>query len=129
MRTAGETVRSYLSAFADADPDRIAGHVAVDFVNEHASLLGEGCRGRGEYRARLPAFLSSMPGLRYDVESLVADGGIVAVAYRLTAAPEGGPIDVCGAMWFDIDDDGLIRRRTDYWDSAPFLDGARRDTG
>ena len=121
----GDAVRSYLAAFAGGDPDAIAAHVAEGFVNEHVSMLGEGSEGREEYRTRLPGFLAAMPGLRYDVERMVVDGGTVAVAYRLTATIDDRPVDVRGSMWFDVDSDGAIVRRVDYWDSAPFLNGAR----
>ncbi len=33
----------------------------------------------------------------------------------------GFPIEVRGAQRLVVDDDGLIARRTDYWDSAVFL--------
>ena len=80
--------------------------------------------GADEYRSRLPGFLASLPGLRYDVESVIADGVRVAVEYRLTATSEGHPIDVRGVMVIEVRD-GLITRRTDYWDSLTYL----RQTG
>jgi ketosteroid isomerase-like protein len=119
-----ETVRSYLAAFAGGDPDVIAGFVASGFVNEHASALGRRSEGADEYRSRLPDFLASLPGLRYDVESVIADGDRVCVEYRLTATSDGHPIDVSGAMVLDVAD-GLITRRTDYWDALTYL----RQTG
>jgi steroid delta-isomerase-like uncharacterized protein len=115
-----ELVRSYLTSFASGDPDTIAAHVAADFVNEHASALGRGSVGADEYRSRLPGFLASFPGLRYDVESVIADGERVAVQYLLTATSDGHPIDVRGVMVIDVAD-GLITRRTDYWDSLTYL--------
>ena len=53
-------VRRYLGAFDRRDPDEIAQLVADDFVNEHVAALGEGSRGRDEYRDRLPSFLASV---------------------------------------------------------------------
>lgn len=118
-RTPADVVCSYLNAFASCDADLIASHVSEDFVNDHASALGESCRGRGEYRRRLPGLLDSLPGLRYEVERLIVDGDQVAVAYRLTAASDGQPVDLRGVMLLDIVD-GLIAARTDYWDSLTF---------
>jgi steroid delta-isomerase-like uncharacterized protein len=115
-----DTVRSYLASFAGGDAEAIAAHVAASFVNEHASALGRGSTGADEYRSRLPAFLASLPGLRYDVESVVAAGDRVAAEYRLTATSDGHPIDVRGVMIIVVRD-GLITRRTDYWDSLTFL--------
>jgi steroid delta-isomerase-like uncharacterized protein len=120
-----DAARAYVESFAVGDPDRIAALVADGFVNDHASALGSGCEGRDEYRRRLPGFLGSLPGLRYDVESVIAEGPRAAVAYRLTATSDGHPIDLRGVMVIDVDPDGLIARRTDYWDALTFL----RQTG
>ncbi len=64
----------YLEAFATGDADAVAAFVTDDFVNEHTAALGSGCVGIDEYRQRLPGFLASMPGLRYDIEDVMADG-------------------------------------------------------
>jgi ketosteroid isomerase-like protein len=122
--SAAEIARSYVESFASADPDLIAAHVADDFVNDHASALGSGCRGRDEYRRRLPGFLASLPGLRYDVEQVIGDGPTVAVAYRLTAVSDDHPVDLRGVMVIEVVD-GAVARRTDYWDALTFL----RQTG
>ena len=122
--SAGEVARAYVESFASGDPDAIAAHVADDFVNEHTSALGSGCRGRDEYRQRLPGFLASLPGLRYDVEQVIGDGSTVAVPYRLTAVSGGHPVDLRGVMVIDVAD-GAVARRTDYWDALTFL----RQTG
>lgn len=123
-REAADVVRGYLAAFGRREPDEIAGHVSDGFVNEHTSALGGGCVGRDEYRRRLPGFLQTFDGLRYDVLRLIADGNSVAAEYRLRATVDGHDIDLRGVMTFDVDA-GLIARRTDYWDSLTFL----RQTG
>jgi ketosteroid isomerase-like protein len=119
---AAEAAASYLAAFATGDPDEVARHVSVDFVNEHTAALGSGCVGRDEYRRRLPGFLASFPGLAYEVEQLIADGDgdRVAVTYRMTASPTEGPVDIRGVMVIEVTD-GLVRHRTDYWDSLTYL--------
>ncbi|CAN5814520.1 hypothetical protein BH20ACT4_BH20ACT4_07530 [soil metagenome] len=120
MNGPGDVVRSYLAAFASGDAEAIASHVTDDFANDHASALGESCSGRAAYRDRLPGFLAFLPGVRYEVERLIVEGDQVAVAYRLTATSDGHPVDLRGAMVLDVVD-GLIARRTDYWDSLTFL--------
>lgn len=122
--SAADVARSYVESFATGDPDVVAAHVADDFVNEHASALGSGCRGRDEYRRRLPEFLASLPGLRYDVEDVIGEGPTIAVPYRLTAVSDGHPVDLRGVMMIDVAD-GKVTRRTDYWDALTFL----RQTG
>ena len=116
---------AYLAAFGTGDPDAIAAFVSDDFFNEHVAALGSSSRGRDEYRTRLPGFLAQFPGLRYDVEEVVAEGNLVVVAYTMRAAWNGEhDITIRGAFHFDVVD-GLIARRTDYWDSLEFL----RQTG
>jgi ketosteroid isomerase-like protein len=116
-----EVARSYLSSFASGDADLVASHVSEDFINEHTSALGSSCEGRGEYRLRLPGFIASLPGLRYEVEDIVADGDRVVAAYLLTAEVSSRPIRIRGVMRMWVRD-GLIARRVDYWDSKSFLD-------
>jgi predicted ester cyclase len=119
--TTEDVVRSYLAAFATADPDTIADHVTDDFVNEHTAGLGTGCTGKTAYRGRLAGFLADMVGLRYEIEDLVVDGERGAAFYKMTASWQGQvPISIRGVQRFVVRD-GLICHRTDYWDSAVFL--------
>ncbi len=114
-----DVCRSYLSSFATGDAELVASHVTEGFVNEHAAASGVGCVGIDEYRRRLPAFLASMPGLRYDVEDEVTEGEKVVLAYVLRATVDGREIAVPGVMRFEVAD-GRIARRVDYWDSLVF---------
>jgi len=121
MSATERVVRSYLQAFATADADLIAGHVADGFINEHTAGLGSGCIGRAAYRDRLPGFLADMADLRYEIEDLLIDGERAAAFYTMTASWQGNvPIFIRGVQRFVVSDD-LIRHRTDYWDSAVFL--------
>ena len=117
--TPGEVARGYLGAFASGDPEVVAAWVTDDFVNEHTAALGSSCTGKADYLRRLPGFLSSMPGLRYDVEDVIEEGDRVAAAYTLRTTVNDRPIAVRGLMRFDIRGD-LIARRVDYWDSLVF---------
>jgi len=94
--------------------------VAAGFVNRHHSQLGDGSTGIDEYRERLPGFLHMFDGLAYEVESLIADGGSVMAAYRMTGTHEGHAIDIHGVMAVEVIDE-RIASRTDYWDSLTFL--------
>lgn len=119
-----EVARAYVESFATGDPDAVASHVADDFVNEHTAALGSGCEGRHEYRRRLPGFLGGFPGLRYEVETVIGEGPVVAVPYRMTASPPYGDVDLRGVMVIEVRE-GLVARRTDYWDALTYL----RQTG
>ena len=109
----------YLEAFSTGNPDVVAAFVTDDFVNEHTAALGGGCVGIDEYKQRLPGFLASMPGLRYEVEDVVADGERVWAAYTLRTTVNERPIAVRGVMRFVVRE-GRIAHRIDYWDSLVF---------
>jgi predicted ester cyclase len=116
-----------LAAFATGDADAVAAHVAEGFLNEHTAALGEGSVGRDEYRQRLPWFIASMPGLRYEIEDVVATHDRVMIAYTLRATVNDREIAVRGVMRFVVDGEGLIARRVDYWDSTVFRQQAGLD--
>ena len=117
--TPAEVCQAYLAAFATANPDTVTALVTDDFVNEHTAALGSGCEGKAEYASRVPGFLASMPGLRYDVEDVVADGPRVMAAYTLHTTVNDRPIAVRGVMRFRVEGE-LIAHRVDYWDSLVF---------
>lgn len=118
-RSPADVVRAYLAAFGTGDPDEVTSLVTDDFVNEHTAALGTGCIGKEEYERRVPNFLASMPRLRYEVEDVIADGDRVAAAYTLHTHVNERDVAVRGMMRFVVRD-GLIARRTDYWDSLVF---------
>jgi steroid delta-isomerase-like uncharacterized protein len=117
--TPTEVCRAYLSAFGTGNPDAVTALVTDDFVNEHVAALGSGCVGKEEYVRRVPNFLASMPGLRYDVEDVVADGERVFAAYTLHTHVNERDVAVRGVMRFQVRGE-LIAQRTDYWDSLSF---------
>ncbi|HEX2785619.1 MAG TPA: nuclear transport factor 2 family protein [Ilumatobacteraceae bacterium] len=118
-QSAADVCRGYLEAFSTGQPDNVAAFVTDDFINEHTAALGGGCVGIDEYRKRLPGFLASMPGLRYDIEDVVAEGDHVFAAYTLRTTVNDKPIAVRGVMRFVVRD-GRIAHRIDYWDSLVF---------
>jgi ketosteroid isomerase-like protein len=117
--TPAERCTTYLASFATGDPAAVVANVTDDFVNEHTAALGSGCTGRDEYARRVPGFLASMPGLRYEVEDVVADGDRVVAAYTLHTHVNDRDVAVRGVMRFVVRD-GLIAHRIDYWDSLVF---------
>ena len=122
------TIR-YLRSFVGGDPVAIADHVTDDFRNDHASALGSPCVGRDEYLRRLPGFLASLPGLRYEPDEPLVDGNRVAAPYTLHASgttPSGDlvPVEIRGVMLLQFES-ALIASRLDVWDALTFL----RQTG
>lgn len=114
---------AYLAAFATGDPDAVTSLVTDDFVNEHTAALGTGCTGKREYARRVPGFLAAMPGLRYEVEEIIADDDRVAAAYTLHTRINDRDVAVRGMMRFRVTGD-RIAHRTDYWDSLVFKEQA-----
>ncbi len=117
--TPSEVCAAYLAAFATADPDAVTALVTDDFVNEHTAALGTGCIGKDEYSRRVPGFLASMPGLRYELEEIVAEGDRVVAAYTLHTRVNDHDVTVRGMMRFRVEGH-RIAHRVDYWDSLVF---------
>ena len=123
-REAGAVVASYLASFASGDPAAVAAHVSESFSNVHTSALGTPSAGRAQYLERLGEFLTTFSGLTYEAEEILAEGDRVAAAYTMRARVDGTPIEIRGVMRLTVRN-GLIERRTDYFDSLTFL----RQTG
>ena len=123
-RDPGAVAASYLASFASGEPAAVAAHVSDGFSNVHTSALGAPSQGRAEYLARLGEFLTTFAGLSYDAEEILVDGDRVAAAYVMRARADAAPIEIRGVMRLMVRD-GLIERRTDYFDSLTFL----RQTG
>lgn len=117
--TPAELCTGYLRSFETGDAAQVVAFVSDDFVNEHTAALGSGCIGKAEYAQRVPGFLASMPGLRYEIEDVLADGDRVCAAYTLHTHINDRIVAVRGIMRFRVRD-GLIAHRTDYWDSLVF---------
>ena len=117
--TPAEVCATYLNAFGTGDPDAVTAMVTDDFVNEHTAALGSGCTGKDEYVRRVPGFLASMPGLRYEIEDIAADGDRVYAAYTLHTHVNDRDVAVRGVMRFSVRGE-LIAKRIDYWDSLVF---------
>ena len=115
---------SYLASFASGEPEAVAAHVSDGFSNVHTSALGLPSEGKAEYRARLGDFLATFAGLTYEAEEILVEGDRVAAAYVMRAQADGNPFEIRGVMRLIVRD-GLIERRTDYFDSLSFL----RQTG
>jgi steroid delta-isomerase-like uncharacterized protein len=119
-RSPRATVRAYLDALNRGEADAIAACVSEDFINEHTSTLGETIVGREAYHKRVSQFLQSFAELHYDIETMIVDGGEVAVPYRMSAVWRERPFTIRGMFRFRVEQ-GLIVHRVDYWDSADFM--------
>ena len=120
MMTPREIALGYLDAFSSGDPAQVASYVSADFENKQMTALGENCTGRLAYQEKLKDFLSDFQKLCYTPEQIIEQGNHVAVAYHMQAEEKGKPITIHGVMMMTISD-GLIQRRSDYWDGLSYL--------
>ena len=117
-------VLGYMDALNSHNADRIADCVAVDFENEHTSMLGTSVRGRQEYRSRLDDFFARFADVHYDVEDVIVDGDRAAVPYAMSCKAVGTddawhPVTIRGIFRFRVEGNELAHR-IDYWDGMEF---------
>jgi steroid delta-isomerase-like uncharacterized protein len=113
-------VEAYLTALNAHDADAVVACVGEEFVNEHTSTMGHSRKGRAEYRAALDGFLAEFGDLHYAADQILVDGDAAAVPYVMTFRMRSAgdrPVRIRGVFVFAVAD-GLIARRTDYWDSG-----------
>lgn len=115
-----DRVLGYLASFASGNPDQVVVHVTDDFDNQQVSELGASCQGRETYRQRLAAFLADFKELRYEAQTVIAQGDQAAVPYKMSCRYGDKPVVIDGVMIMTLRD-GLIASRADYWDGVSFL--------
>jgi ketosteroid isomerase-like protein len=118
--TPTEVALAYLSSFASGDPDRIAGWVTDNFVNNQMGVIGSCFQGRTLYRERLEGFLGRFPGLNYTVGDPVTQDDRVVLPYKMGATDQGRSIAINGVMVITVAGD-RVARRDDYWDGLTYF--------
>jgi steroid delta-isomerase-like uncharacterized protein len=103
------------------------------FYAEEATVTdagGETATGREEIAARARQYMDALPNLRFELQSVAADGNRFAMEWRASGTntgslagmpPTNRPVVVEGCDVGEFGDDGLIQRETDYWNEASFL--------
>ena len=81
-----DAVRRTLAAFESGDLDALDELVAVDVV-EHAP---GGAPGRESLKQAIAALRAAVPGLRYAIQDLVAEGDLVAARALITGTDTDG---------------------------------------
>ncbi|WP_121741904.1 ester cyclase [Natronorubrum halophilum] len=118
-------------ALVRRDPEEIwtAGNLdAIDelfadgFVLHDPSTDGES-RGRDDYREYVETYRAAFPDVEYEVESIVAEGGIVALRYTaggthegefMGIAPTGERVSVSGMEQYRVEDGRIVEMWTSY---------------
>jgi limonene-1,2-epoxide hydrolase len=115
------TVRNFLAAFTDRNVDELVGFFSDDavFIDGPGGLH----RGKQAIRSEFGAELAmSFASIKIDVNSLVANGGIVMMEGVENYIIGGKPffLETIGA--FDINPEGLITRRRYSYDLKPLTE-------
>ena len=124
--TPADVVASELSAVDRQDPRGLAAHFGVDC--ELVDLAQESItRGREALLEELLELFKTIPDLHVASKRLVAAGNVVAAEIELAGTavrsfmgcePSGEPFSWPTCSFYDIDDDGSIRRERMYYDIA-----------
>lgn len=111
---AKEIVLKYVAAFNRGDLDELASLLAVD-----AEI--QGVFGKGVFEKIAPIWQQLIEGygMQLNVQSLIAEGGIVAARYiesgtfrapAFGAEPTGKSYEIVAMEWFEIENDKIKRR-------------------
>ena len=113
---AEDFVRRFAEAWASPDPDGLAALVHPDA--ELIQPLMPALKSREEWREAVRGLVELMPDLRGEVREWSASGGIVFIEMTLKGTLAWRPFE-----WSLVDrivlEDGLVRSRVSYFDSAP----------
>lgn len=111
---AKEIVLKYVAAFNRGDLDELASLLAAD-----AEI--QGVFGKGVFEKIAPIWQQLIEGygMQLNVQSLIAEGGIVAARYiesgtfrapAFGAEPTGKSYEIVAMEWFEIENDKIKRR-------------------
>jgi steroid delta-isomerase-like uncharacterized protein len=122
---AAEVARRYFTAIGQQDLDAALACWKPGAI-DHLAPVGELSAPEG-MRAYFGSLFAAMPDLTYEVRDLVADGGKVAVWWRIRGSFTGEPFDGVRATGGKVEaegldfvrvEDGLIVRNDSYWDDS-----------
>jgi steroid delta-isomerase-like uncharacterized protein len=117
--------RRYFTAIGQQDLDAALACWKPGAI-DHLAPVGELSAPDG-MRAYFESLFAAMPDLAYEVRDLVADGGKVAVWWRIRGSFTGAPFDGVRATGGKVEaegldfvrvEDGLIVRNDSYWDDS-----------
>jgi steroid delta-isomerase-like uncharacterized protein len=121
----------FSEAWSSGDPEQLVGIYAEDALFEEVVLSGTVTHSREELRAYAGALYAAFPDFTATPVSGFVSGNWAFVEWMLTGAytgqfgslpPDTGqPVELRVATVLELHDDGLIRRDSEYWDSATVL--------
>jgi steroid delta-isomerase-like uncharacterized protein len=126
-----EIAVDFSEAWSSGDPEQLVAIYAEEALFEEVVLGGAVTRGRDELRAFAGEVFAAFPNFTATPVSAFVSGNRVTVEWILTSSYTGqfGPlppgtgqrVEVRVATVLELDDDGLIRRDSEYWDFATVL--------
>ncbi len=93
------------------------------------TAFGVVAAGKGQYKGVFAKFFGSISDVRSEVESVIASGGKAAAVWTFSGIQKGDfpgipatgkSFSVRGVSILEVED-GKVKSRTDYWDSATML--------
>lgn len=105
------------------DPERVASFFAEDCLYEERGL-GLEQHSKAEVRNYAVFTFTSIPDFRMDQKHIVVDGNMVAREWVCGGTAPDAPDKTWsapGASIVELDDEGKIKRYTDYWNFATYL--------
>jgi steroid delta-isomerase-like uncharacterized protein len=110
-------------AWNTRDPDKVASFFADDCLYLERGL---GLEHQGKVGVKNYAIFTftSMPDFRMDQQSIFVDGNMVAREWICGGSAPSAPgktWSAPGAAIIELDDQGKIKRYTDYWNFATYL--------
>jgi steroid delta-isomerase-like uncharacterized protein len=126
-----EIAVTFSEAWSSGDPDRLVAIYAEDALFEEVVLGGAVTHSRDELRAYAEALYAAFPDFTATPVSGFVSGNWAIVEWVLTGTytgqfgslppGTGQPVELRVATVLELDDDGMIRRDSEYWDSATVL--------
>jgi len=125
-----DLVRSYLEAWNNHDPERVASFFAQDGVRNWEVVLPPMIggptrfRGRSEIAAGVKAFMDAVPDLKVEIEDLIETEAGAVLEWRVLAthtgswgdwSGQGEEVDLPGASFYRIVDGAIAEERM-YFD-------------
>jgi len=123
-----QVVRDFFAARNGHDTEKMFALYSEDFKFEDVPF-GAVANGKDQYRRMWSQFFGALSDVKFELNSVVASGELVATEWTFSATQTGDfhgvpatgrSFSVRGMSIFGIRQ-GKVRKKTDYWDSASML--------
>lgn len=112
-----QLVQRYAAAVSAGDPAAVAAMFRPDAVQTDPATAPPNV-GRDAIAAFFENAAAASKGTRFEARAVHTAGSFAAIDFEVTVTLESATMRIEGIEVFDVDDDGLIRTVTAYWDDA-----------